>query len=296
MRKWLANFFSSDELSQDRIDTILEHARIPEHIPALMASISKGKLFFEQGFLGIHQNDWLILTGYPVTGEFSVHRLEVVIHWALSKYSPASLWLIAPQLPVAFSDSAVLLQNDQYYQLDLVDYHAPAALRRIVERTRLGLKVDISQVFTSQHQELIEEFMARQALPPLVAALYENIPGCLAASSALHLFNARDQSGRLTAFFAVDQSAKQFDAYLLGCFSRSHYIVHASDCLFWEMIACARSRGKSNLQLGLGVNPGIRRFKQKWGGQPFLDYFAWELHFGSTAQQSLETWISEGKW
>jgi hypothetical protein len=62
------------------------------------------------------------------------------------------------------------------------------------------------------------------------------------------------------------------------------------------MIACARSRGKSNLQLGLGVNPGIRRFKQKWGGQPFLDYFAWELHFGSTAQQSLETWMSEGKW
>jgi hypothetical protein len=34
----------------------------------------------------------------------------------------------------------------------------------------------------------------------------------------------------------------------------------------------ARESGKAYVQLGLGVNPGIRRFKEKWGGKPTLPY------------------------
>jgi len=34
------------------------------------------------------------------------------------------------------------------------------------------------------------------------------------------------------------------------------------------------SMSKKSLNLGLGVNAGIRRFKEKWGGTPFLKYFS----------------------
>ena len=33
-----------------------------------------------------------------------------------------------------------------------------------------------------------------------------------------------------------------------------------------------REQGKGVIHLGLGVNKGIRRFKEKWGGIPFLNY------------------------
>jgi hypothetical protein len=33
-----------------------------------------------------------------------------------------------------------------------------------------------------------------------------------------------------------------------------------------------REHGKDIINLGLGVNEGIRRFKEKWGGVPFLNY------------------------
>ena len=48
----------------------------------------------------------------------------------------------------------------------------------------------------------------------------------------------------------------------------------ASDLLFHEMVNLARAEGKMAVNLGLGVDAGIRRFKEKWGGEPFLDYFS----------------------
>lgn len=43
------------------------------------------------------------------------------------------------------------------------------------------------------------------------------------------------------------------------------------------MINLAREYGKGYINLGLGVNEGIRRFKEKWGGIPFLRYEFYEL-------------------
>jgi hypothetical protein len=46
----------------------------------------------------------------------------------------------------------------------------------------------------------------------------------------------------------------------------------ASDLLFDEMVRLAHSEGKQAINLGLSVHPGIRRFKQKWGGEAFLEH------------------------
>ena len=46
----------------------------------------------------------------------------------------------------------------------------------------------------------------------------------------------------------------------------------ASDLLLEAVIGAARSEGKRLVNLGLGINPGVRRFKQKWGGEPLLPY------------------------
>ena len=83
---------------------------------------------------------------------------------------------------------------------------------------------------------------------------------------------AYDNKNRLSALFVVELAAKEFATYVLGCYSRKHYVAHASDLLFREMIELAAKEGKNYISLGLGVNPGIKRFKEKWGGVPFLAY------------------------
>jgi hypothetical protein len=74
---------------------------------------------------------------------------------------------------------------------------------------------------------------------------------------------------------------------VLGCHSKENYVSHASDLLFSEMIRYTRKHGKSRINLGLGVNSGIRRFKTKWGGQPYLDYEFCEYYFGPPKQLSI---------
>lgn len=298
MLKWLsaALGFKSEALSAETLSFILEHAKIPEHNPKLMMAISRGKAFYEEDFLGYHHDNWLVFIGYPVAGDFSVHSLGATIDWALKEYPVSSLWLIAPELPTGLADFASLMQSDRYYKLELTDYRLPSELRRIVRKTMASLRVDTTRRYSSAHQQLVQEFLQHHELPPLVASLYQNLPEILKDSPGLFLINAWDQGGNLTAFFAVDQSAKNFDTYVIGCYSRDNYFPHASDRLFWEMIELACKSGKMAIQLGLGVNEGIRRYKEKWGGLPFLDYQAWEIHYGSTSQQGLMSWVSEGKW
>lgn len=298
MLNWFSEILGlkSDALSAETISFILAHAKIPEHNPMLMMAISRGKAFYIKDFLGFHLSNGLIFIGYPVAGDFSIFRLKEAIDWALKKNLVSSLWLIAPELPAELAEFASLMQSDHYYKLDLTNYQPPSELRRIVRKTMASLRVDTTQRYSPAHQHLVEEFLQSHELPHLVASLYQNLPEILKDSPGLFLINAWDQGGNLAAFFAVDQSVKSFDTYLIGCYSRENYRPHASDRLFWEMIERARKGGKGTIQLGLGVNDGIRRFKEKWGGLPFLNYQAWEIRYGSTSQQGLMSWVSEGKW
>ena len=40
------------------------------------------------------------------------------------------------------------------------------------------------------------------------------------------------------------------------------------------MLQLARSEAKQAVNLGLGLHPGVRRFKEKWGGRPFIRHCA----------------------
>ena len=55
--------------------------------------------------------------------------------------------------------------------------------------------------------------------------------------------------------------------------SKKHYLSGTSVAArvkLYEMSNVAQSNGKEAINLGLGINSGIRRFKEKWGGVPFL--------------------------
>ena len=70
----------------------------------------------------------------------------------------------------------------------------------------------------------------------------------------------------------LDYSTPAFVSYIVGARSRSHPVPHAGDALFAVMLEKARAAGCDFVQLGLGVNEGITRFKRKWGGTPQLSY------------------------
>jgi hypothetical protein len=266
---------------------ILERAFVPEHILNLMVPISKGEPFLEEEHLVFVKDNWLILVGYPLEGNFSQERCERVLKQAVETFRPEYLWFIGPEIPPSLQGSCKERQTDQYYKFDLNRTKLKPSLQRVTDKASKELIVERGHSISKEHEALISELLKREKLPPRLRELYRAMPDYVAHSSTACVLNARDKNGKLCAFFVVELGAKNFSTYVLGCHSKKHYVSHASDLLFLEMIKLTREHGKNTINLGLGVNEGIRRFKEKWGGIPFLNYEFCERYYGYTRTVSL---------
>ena len=261
---------------------VLERAYVPEHITNLMVLISKGEPFLKEDHLGFVKDNWLIFVGYPLDGNVSQVRSERVLKQAVETFRSEYLWFIGPEILPSLLDSCKERETDRYYTLDIEQTKLKPSLQRVADKASKELTVERSRSFSKEHEALSAELLKREKLPPRVRELYRAMPDYVARSSSTCMLNARDKNGRLCAFFVVELGAKNFSTYVLGSHSKKHYVPHASDLLFLEMIKLTREHGKHTLHLGLGVNEGIRRFKEKWGGIPYLNYEFCECFYGYT--------------
>jgi len=256
---------------------IREKAYVPEHVIPLMVGISQAEPFFQEDHLFFLKDDWMIFVGYPLGREFQGEAFSRVLNKMQKNLQPATTWFIAPDLPASLLPRVGEKEVDEYYKLDLRHSGAKRSLQREVEKAALVLRVEKNRVWSPEHESLTREFLEKENLPPRVEKLYLRIPQVLAHSETSRVLSARDSEGNLTAFFVVEMGAQKFATYVVGCHSKTHYVSHASDLLFQEMILLAREKRKEYIHLGLGVNEGIRRFKKKWGGVPDLPYYAGEI-------------------
>jgi hypothetical protein len=266
---------------------VLTAAYVPEHIVSLMRLISKGEPFLIEDHLSFVKDNWLILVGYPLDGNFFQERCERILKQALETFRPEYLWFIGPRIPASLFDSCKERETDRYYRLDLEGLKLKSSLLRMVAKASQELTVERAHLISKEHEALFGELLKREKLPPRIKELYRAMPDYLAHSSSACVLSARDKRGKLCAFFVLELAAKEFVTYILGCYSKKHYVPHASDLLFLEMIKLTREHGKNIINLGLGVNQGIRRFKGKWGGTPFLNYEFCECFYGTTRTVSL---------
>ena len=266
---------------------VLTAAYVPEHIVSLMGLISKGEPFLIEDHLGFVKDNWLILVGYPLDGNFFQERCERILKQAVETFRPEYLWFIGPEIPASLLDSCKERETDRYYRLDLEQLKLKSSLQRAADKASKELTVERAHSISKEHEALIVELLKREKLPPRVREFYRAMPDYVAHSSSSCVLNARDKRGKLCAFFVVELAAKKFATYVLGSYSKKHYVPHASDLLFLEMIKLTYEHGKNIINLGLGVNQGIRRFKEKWGGIPFLNYEFCECFYGTTRTVSL---------
>lgn len=257
-------------------------ALVPEHSATLMAALSGGQPFYIDGYMFVAAGTWLMAIAYPLGGRYSPDAFEDALRRALGRNPAGQCWAIGPDLPPSLSAS--IIERDRYYLLP-ASAPVPRGLRGPLKRLAQRLAISEGSVFTPEHRRLWAEFLGssrRQGRPPMsahVAELYARTPAALEdAGGSLRLLDARDENGRLAACLLLDYGPDNFLSYVLGAHSRRHYAPHATDLLFAEMLARARESGKRFVNLGLGVNEGILRFKKKWGARPQLPFVmaAWD--------------------
>jgi hypothetical protein len=259
-------------IAYDQEVYILNRAYVPEHIVSLMVLISGAEPFLIGDCLCFLKDNWLILIGYPLEKAFSSDHLEDLIRETTARFKPQSIWIAAPDIPDRFVKTSKDVERDLYYRIDLDGFKPGARLMREVGKVAGLLTVERSGHFTKEHGSMVDEFIERERPSAQVEQLYRSLAEYTSKSHTAALLDGRDKLGRLAAFYVVEFAAKDFAAYVVGCHSKQNYVSHSSDLLFHEMVRMAGESGKSYINLGLGVNDGIRRFKEKWGGRPYLKY------------------------
>ncbi|MCA1960386.1 MAG: hypothetical protein LDL33_06285 [Desulfomonile sp.] len=259
-------------ITEEQERDTLARAYVPEHLVNLMTLVSGGEPFLVDDYFCCRVGDLVIVVGYPLGGGFRADKLERLLHRVVEIFRPCEIAIVAPELPGHIGQGCSERESDVYYTLNLDRLQIGDPARRSVAKAmRLGF-VERSTGLDSAHRALAEEFVERVNPPDRVKTLLFRMWEYVGRCEGALVVNVRGRDGLLAAFYVVDLTARDFSTYVIGCRSRRNYIPGASDLCFHEMIKASREAGKTYIHLGLGVNEGVRRFKEKWGGVPAIPY------------------------
>ena len=254
-------------LKPNEHDHIYRHAYVPEHLIEYVTAVTGAKPYYFQGYLCYFHRNHLIFIGYPLADNPA--EISQVYSAACERFNPHSIMLVADDLS-GLPEGNETQPADRYYRLNLPLKSLNPDVAYMVRRAERELKIKVGR-FGSEHKKIIKDFIGRQDLSAAQVHIFEHVPAYLKRSKTTHLFEAR-KSGRLVAFSIVDMGSAHYAFYQFNFRSIKIAVPGASDFLLSEMVRLAQTESKQAINLGLGVHPGIRRFKEKWGGQEFLEH------------------------
>ena len=258
-------------ITSSQLSTLFEQAYIPEHVTDYVTAVSGAEPFLFGDFLAYRKEERLIFVGYPLGADFKEKQAKKALDEAVRRFKPARVALTAPCLPASIRPEKAP-SFDQYYRLDLTDLSIPQKVRNMINRARRMLKVEKRKTLNTAHEELIHQFIKDHPVSQETQFIFERIPDYLSSAGTAWAFDARNKGGELVAFDVAEMGPKTYGFYMFNFTSRDRFVPGASDLLLWEIIQDAKSEGKRYLNLGLGINPGVTFFKEKWGGKPFVPH------------------------
>lgn len=254
-------------LSSEQLRLVYERAYLPEHLPSYVEAVSSAEPYLQDDYLCFARKDHLVFIGYPLGSE--ADKASKSYESACERFHPATVSVIASQL--WFPDYTYEIQSrDSYYKLELPLGPLHSELSYMLRRAAREIQVTEGK-FSKDHRKLVRDFISRHELSQEHKLIFERIPDYLRKSETARLFEAR-KGGNLVAFTIVDFGSPNYAFYLFNFRSTKTNVPGASDLLFYNMVRLAQSEGKAAINLGLGIHPGVRYFKEKWGGTPFLPY------------------------
>lgn len=280
-------------LSSDQEKFILDHAYVPEHIINLMVGFSAGEPFYENGYVFFVKKGVLIFIGYSLPEILPCEDFVPFLRDIIKKFRPETTWFIAPEIPPSLRSEVQEIESDFYYILKMATASFPSRLLRIIQKAARQITVTKSREFSAEHIMLTEEYLTQEHIPHRIKELFNRLPAYIEYSSTSLILSAWDERGKLSAFYVLELGGEKFMTYVLGGYSKKNYVPHASDLLFYEMYKLAKEMQKEYIHLGLGVNEGIRKFKIKWGGVPYLGYEAGVIPGKGKLSSSLFNALSE---
>ena len=276
-------------LSQSELASTLENAYIPEHLPSYFQQFSKMEPFIEGKFLYYKLEDVISFIGYPIgvgepfladqDRENLCKEIPVALNKIVEKHNPKEVKVVSPiEVPLKgyTVEKAATVEKDSYSVLDIQNLKIPSKVKNMINRGGRELEITFSRDFSIQNHKILLEFLKQKRFPDTSSNFFHNIPDYVIHSETAMVINAYKSGEKakeeLLGYNIVDFSQGDFCFYLFNITGEEEYIPGTADLLLYEMVELAREKGKKYINMGLGVNASIKKFKEKWGAKELIGY------------------------
>lgn len=280
-------------LSKQELSRVYRHAYLPEHLPHYVEPFSSAKAHLIDDHLCYRRKDHLLFIAYPIGSDAGDSKQAYLA--ACEHFRPETTAVIAPDI-LELGGNVDMQPADHYYRLKLPLSDIDSGVAYMIRRAEKELSVGIGN-FGREHRKLIKNFISKHKLSPEQKYIFRHIHHYLKDCHSARVLEARikeppgaRKKEKLAAFTIVDLGSADYAFYLFSFRSTKIQVPGAADLLLRELIAVAETAGKKMVNLGLGINDGIRYFKEKWGGSPFCVYNSMlvrkeELNIGGLAKK-----------
>jgi hypothetical protein len=250
----------------------IQRAYVPEHLPGYVRAVSGGKAYVAGPYVLYERQGHLVFIGYPLEGAFERSSAQRAVDEAVKEMHPRVISVIAPEGGLVAGGEMAESGSDNYFSLSVRGASIPQKTRTMIRRAGREVSVTVGRKWTGGHGRLVEAFLRSRRLDEGTRSIYEKAGDYVSSCPSALLFEAKAPDGRLAAFDVADFGSRTYAFYMFNFRSQDGAVPGASDLLLHAIVAAAREQGKQYVNLGLGINAGVRFFKEKWGAVPFLGY------------------------
>ncbi len=266
-------------IGPDRLDRISVEAVIPEQIVCYVQAVSGSKPRLFDSCLGYELDDALILIGYPLHDPLDEQSLALSVDAALKSSTARKITVLAATRPNQaldhLSDQSENLDppaQDAYLALPIPMPVPEQKLRNLLRRAQREVVLDQGRTLGTEHTDLIRHYVHNRSLDPATRHIFQNIPAYIAACPGALVVSAKVAVQRLAGFVVGDFTSHTTAMYMFAFRNPDLAPPGTADLLLHALLKEGEQRGQQRMNLGLGINPAIRFFKQKWGATTILPY------------------------
>lgn len=248
-------------------------AVVPEQIVCYVQAVAGSRPRLFDSCLGYESDDSLVLIGYPLHDPLDEQALTRAVDAALDDGKARQFAVLAAMCPRQVRDqpsNRIRVIEDAYLALPIPIGAVGQKLRNLLRRAEREVALDQGRIITQDHIALINAYLESRDLEPGIRLIFRHIPAYVQACPGAWIVSARLEDQTLAGFAVGDYTSLSTAIYMFSFRDPKCAPPGAADLLLNALLKEGERRGQVRMNLGLGINPAVRFFKQKWGATTFL--------------------------
>ncbi len=254
---------------------ISAQAMTPDQLLPYVAAVSGVQSELVGDYIIHSQDGNVVLVGYSLQDPHNIEQLNTTLEQILGKKNIFNITVLAPIRPSIAPQNAISTEQDAYWFLDLPTPPLTVKVRNMLAssgREIYTTKASGQGAFSGAHQELMLNYIRSKGMSTGLCSILQRLGTYLITSPQVELFSAYSKNTNELLAYALGDFSSFSTAFYMFAFRQENALPGAADAVLFELLSEAKALGHSKCNLGLGINDGIRFFKQKWGAKPTLPF------------------------